>query len=174
MTDKSKSALTDSKDFVDLRISSFQRSSREEIKRRYGDLIDSLPIIIYIVEPRPPYSPIYVSKGIEMLGYTQEEWNNNSDLWVSIIHEDDREWVLKETAQAFGKQTETDYEYRLRARDGSVFWFHDKGHFVGDENGELISWEGFLLDITKRKKLEEQHKNLSAEKEEKKINPLVN
>ena len=155
MTDKSKSFTSDSEGDVILKNSSSHLISREQIKSRYGDLIDSLPIIIYIVEPHPPYSPIYVSKGIEMLGYTQEDWNTLPDLWVNSIHEDDRERVLKETRKAIGEQREADYEYRMRARDGSVYWFHDKGHFVRNDNGELVSWEGFLLDITERKNSEE-------------------
>ena len=89
-----------------------------------------------------------------MLGYTQEDWHNTSDLWVNIIHEDDRERVLSETGKAIGEGRDSDYEYRLYARDGSIIWFHDKGHFVRDENGEPISWEGFLLDITARKRSE--------------------
>lgn len=154
MTDKSKSGSADSEEGVNLKSSFSHRISRQEIQNRYGDLIDSLPIIIYIVQPRPPYSPIYVSKGIEMLGYTQEDWHNMPDLWVSIIHEDDRERVLSETGRAIREGRDSDYEYRIHARDGSVYWFHDKGHFVRDEHGEPISWEGFLLDITARKKSE--------------------
>lgn len=151
MTDKSKSGSADAEEGVNLKSSFSHRISREEIQNRYGDLIDSLPIIIYIVEPRPPYSPIYVSKGIEMLGYTQEDWHDTPDFWINAIHEDDRERVLSETGRAIKEQRDSDYEYRLYKRDGSIIWVHDKGHFVRDENGEPISWEGFLLDITARR-----------------------
>lgn len=163
MTDESKSVQADSEEIVNLKSSLSHRISREKIKERYGDLLDSLPIIIYIVEPRPPYSPIYVSKGIEMLGYTQEDWNNTPDLWLNIIHEDDREWVLEETGKAIRENRETDFDYRVYARDGSVYWFHDKGYFVRDEDGEPVSWEGFLLDITGRKKNEERQKKSETE-----------
>ncbi len=151
MTDTSKSLQMDSEKNVDLEKSVSRHNSRKHIQSRYNELIDSLPIIIYIVEPHPPYTPIYVSKGIEMLGYSQEEWHSQPDLWISIIHEDDREWVLHETGDAIRNGCETDFEYRMCARDGGVHWFYDKGRFVRDENGEPISWEGFLLDITKRK-----------------------
>lgn len=154
MTDKSKSGSADSEKGVNLKSSFSHRISRNEIQNRYGDLIDSLPIIIYIVEPSPPYSPIYISKGIEMLGYAQEDWHNTPDMWVSIIHEDDRERVLTDTGRAIREGRDSDYEYRIHARDGSVYWFHDKGHFVRDEKGEPVSWEGFLLDITARKRSE--------------------
>lgn len=154
MTDKSKSIKPDSEKSVNLKKSVSRRDSKKYIQSRYNELIDSLPIIIYIVEPHPPYSPIYISKGIEMLGYSPKDWNNIPDLWISIIHEDDRKWVLKATGDAIREQRETDFEYRMSARDGAVYWFHDKGHFVRGEDGELLSWEGFLLDITSRKTAE--------------------
>jgi len=162
MTENSRSASTESEESINSKKKFPHRISREHIKSRYGDLIDSLPLIVYIVEPHSPYFPIYISKGIEMLGYTQNDWHNTPNLWIDLIHEDDRERVLKETRKAFADQSETDYEYRMRSRDGSVYWFHDKGNFLRDENGEPISWEGFLLDITKRKSAETDEQNTNG------------
>lgn len=152
VTDKSKERLNLSSRFSD-------RISREHIQSRYEDLIDFLPIIIYIVEPHPPYAPIYVSKGIEMLGYTQEDWRTTPGLWLSRLYEDDRERVLRETRKAFAEKGETDYEYRFYARDDSIFWFQDKGRFVYDEDGKPFSREGFLLNITERKLFETDREN---------------
>lgn len=154
MTGKSQSVATESEESTNSKNNFSHRISREHIKSRYGDLIDSLPLIIYIVEPRSPYSPIYVSKGIEMLGYTQSDWHDTPNLWIDLIHEDDRRRVLDETRKAFADASETDYEYRMRARDGSIYWFHDKGNFFRDGDGEPISWEGFMIDITARKSAE--------------------
>lgn len=158
MTEKPRSVLTESKESLSSKTSFSQKISQEHIQSRYGGLMDLLPVIIYIVEPQPPYAPIYVSKGIEILGYTQEDWHNTPDLWINNIHEDDRERVLDETRKAFAEKSTTDYEYRFYARDGSVYWFHDKGRFVYDEDGKPMSWEGFLLDITERKQAEKTDK----------------
>ena len=155
MTFQSQSEESDSEYPTNYECNNQNSKSREQIKSRYGDLIDSLPIIIYIVEPQPPYAPIYVSKGIEMLGYTQDDWHDKTDLWISIIHEDDIERVLDLTREAIQNQTETDFEYRMYAKDRTIYWFHDKGHFKIGEDGELLSWDGFLLDITHRKSLEQ-------------------
>ncbi len=151
----------------DFRADLHSEDFREKIKNRYGDFIDTLPIIIYVVEPHPPYSPIYISRGIGMLGYTEDDWYQTKDLWISIIHEDDREAVLRETAKAISGGREFDYEYRIYARDGSILWFHDKGNFIRDPKGKLLTWEGFLLDITQRKNREQESvadKNLESQK----------
>lgn len=163
MFEKPQSDFTESKENINSQSSFSKRISQEHIQSRYGDLIDLLPIIIYIVEPHPPYAPVYVSKGIEMLGYTQEDWHNIPDMWINNLHEDDRERILEETRKAFSEKSATDYEYRFYKRDGSIIWFHDKGRFVYDEDGKPMSWEGFLLDITERK-LSENNGRKDAEK----------
>jgi len=125
--------------------------SRELNRRQLENLLDSLPIITYMVEPRPPYKPIYVSRNINILGYTQQDWYQTSGLWITLIHEDDRERILAETKTAIHTGGETDYEYRIHARDGTIYWFYDKGRFARDEQGNPVSWEGILLDISERK-----------------------
>ncbi len=128
--------------------------SRAEIK--YRNIVESLPAIIYLTELDPPYSPKYVSPNVEKLGYTLEEWFNLPDIWMQILHQEDRERVIRTVEVAMNQNLETDIEYRIVARDGTVFWVHDKGHFVFDEKGEKTGWQGVMLDISATKELEKQ------------------
>ncbi len=121
---------------------------------RYRTLIEAMPAIVYVAEPEPPYAPLYVSPDIESLGYSLEEWQHNTDLWMKLLHPQDREWVMRETAEAMAAGSETDYEYKVVTRDGSVRWLHDRGRFVRDEMGLATSWLGVMLDITERKSIE--------------------
>ncbi len=122
----------------------------------YRNLVESSPVIVYLAEPFPPYAPIYISPNINWLGYTTEEWFEKPDMWVSLIHEEDRTRVLRETEAAMNKGLDTDLEYRIIARDGAIHWLHDKGRFVSDDQGKRIGWQGVMLDITEKKELEEQ------------------
>ena len=128
--------------------------SRAEIK--YRNIVESLPAIIYLTELDPPYSPKYVSPNVEKLGYTLEEWFNLPDIWMQILHQEDRERVIRTVEVAMNQNLETDIEYSIVARDGTVFWVHDKGHFVFDEKGEKTGWQGVMLDISATKELEKQ------------------
>ncbi len=128
----------------------------QENEMIHRNFTESLPVMIYAAEPTPPYSPIYISPAFEALGYPLEEWRSRSDLWYSILHPDDREWVLRETQTAMKTDSGTDYEYRLRAHDGSFHWVHDRGCFVKDENGRLLYWQGVILDVTERRLAEER------------------
>ncbi|HVK98660.1 MAG TPA: MHYT domain-containing protein, partial [Dongiaceae bacterium] len=47
-------------------------------------------------------------------------------------------------------------EYRIRHRDGRVRWLLDTGSCVFDENGKPLWLDGFLMDITRRKEMEQE------------------
>lgn len=114
-------------------------------------ILESLPAIVYVAEPEPPYSPIYVSSFIESLGYSREEWFRRDDLWVKLIVPEDRDWVLRETARARAEGLENDYEYRVATRSGEVRWLLDRGRFVPNEDGAPLYWQGIIFDVTGRR-----------------------
>ena len=121
----------------------------------HRNFTESLPVMIYAVEPHPPYLPIYISPAFESFGYPLEEWRQ-TDLWLKILHPDDRERVLAETQTAMIEGIGTDCEYRLRAGDGTLRRVHDCGCFVRDESGRPLYWQGVILDITERRQTEER------------------
>ncbi|MDQ3258342.1 MAG: DUF4394 domain-containing protein [Acidobacteriota bacterium] len=127
-----------------------------ESEAKYRSLIESLPLIVYVAAPHPPYSPIYISQSVEILGYSLDEWFSRADLWVSLLHPEDREWVLRDTEAVMAARRENDYEYRIVGRDGGVRWVCDRGRFVVDETGEPFCWQGVIIDITERKRAEER------------------
>src|SRR5689334_21028674 len=67
---------------------------------RFRSLVDTLPVVVYAVQVEPPYAPIYVSHHIESLGYSEEEWVTTPDLWLRLIHDDDRQRIMDETEKA--------------------------------------------------------------------------
>jgi PAS domain S-box-containing protein len=137
-----------------------ERKLREEALRKaeaqYRNLVESSPAIVYLAEPVPPFSPIYISPNVASFGYTIEEWFSRPDMWISLIHEEDREHVLRITEDAMQQGLDTDLEYRVISRDGTIRWLHDKGRFILDDQGKRVSWQGVMLDITETKRLEEQ------------------
>ncbi len=122
---------------------------------KYRSLVDSLPAIVYVVEPEPPYKSIYISPNIESLGFTAENWTTIPDFWNSVIHEDEREAIKAQNIEALTSRTAKELEYRITAADGSIHWILDRGCFVNDEAGEALYWQGVMLDITDTKTSEE-------------------
>lgn len=123
---------------------------------KYRSFIENLPVLFYAVAPDPPYSPIYVSPAFAMFGYPLEEWLTNPDIWVNIIHEDDRERIFAETVDSTRTGEYVQYEYRTIGADGTVRWVRDRGCLIRDTTGKVIHRQGIIADITLNKLAEEE------------------
>ena len=123
---------------------------------RYRDFIEKLPVLLYAVKPTPPYRPIYVSPAFEMFGYPLDEWLNDPDFWVRVIHEDDRKRVFEETVDSTNTGKNAQYEYRVIAADGTVHWVRDRGCMIRDADGNITHRQGVIVDITLSKLAEQE------------------
>ncbi len=122
----------------------------------YRQLVEQLPLVTYIDALDDVSSNLYTSPQVEeLLGYPVEEWLSNRELFVELLHPDDRERVLDEIHRANEDGVSRASEYRLIARDGRVVWLRDESVTVRDEHGAALYAQGFLLDITERKAVEE-------------------
>ncbi|HET6172694.1 MAG TPA: PAS domain S-box protein [Gaiellales bacterium] len=121
----------------------------------FRHLVEGLPLIVYIDAPDPVSPSLYVSpQTTGVLGYTPEDWASSPDFFVRILHPDDRERVVAETAHMIASGERLQSEYRLLRRDGSVVWVRDEGVLVRDEAGEPMCMQGYMLDITERRQRE--------------------
>ncbi len=61
----------------------------------FQELVERLPLVVYVDKLDEKSSPLYVSPQIaQLMGYSQEEWLADPDLFTKSIHPDDREQVL--------------------------------------------------------------------------------
>ena len=128
----------------------------QEAEARYRTLVEQLPLVTYIDAIDALSSNIYTSPQIEsLLGYTVEEWTGDPELFVKVLHPDDRDRVMREVAEANASGDRFASEYRLVARDGRIVWFRDESLAVHDQHGLPLYDQGYLLDITERKATEE-------------------
>ena len=128
-----------------------------EIERRYRTLVEQLPLVVYVDALDEASSNIFTSEQIEpLLGYTIEEWRDNPDLFVQTLHPDDRDRVLAAHAQTHRTHEPLSLEYRLVARDGGVVFVRDEGVIVLDEQRGPLYLQGYLLDVTAERELQEQ------------------
>jgi PAS domain S-box-containing protein len=143
------------------------RHSRREAESRYQQLVEQLPIIVYVNPPNQLRSTTYVSPQIQtILGYRPDEWLSDPEFWQKKIHPEDREAVIKNIEQSDLTSKPFDMEYRMLAHDGHVVWFHDQTILIRDEKHRPIYWQGLKIDITKRKQAEDEIRKLNAELEQ--------
>lgn len=128
-----------------------------ETERKYRTLVENLPAVVYMVAPDDDRRTLWVSPQVERtLGYSREEWLEQPDIWMELLHPDDREPTLaahdlhNETGEPWSR------EYRLIASDGRAVWFRDVATLVRDQDGNPTSWQGLQIDITELKRVEEE------------------
>ncbi|HUQ22864.1 MAG TPA: PAS domain S-box protein [Gaiellaceae bacterium] len=120
----------------------------------FQGLLERLPLVVYVDQLDEKSTALYVSPQIaQLVGYSQDEWLANPDLFVDSLHPDDRERVLREIAQRNETGGTTTYlDYRLVARDGRVVWIRDEELVVVDADGQPATAHGYLQDVTARRR----------------------
>jgi diguanylate cyclase (GGDEF)-like protein/PAS domain S-box-containing protein len=129
-----------------------------QTESRYRTLVERMPAVVYIQEIGSPNGAMYMSPQIETLtGYAPEECKDPDVRWA-MVHPDDRQWLQSRDGQS-GKPGEVvTTEYRVLHRDGRVVWVRNESVLVEDEESGSRYWQGFMLDITERKCVEEELK----------------
>src|SRR5215213_7803259 len=125
---------------------------------QYRSFIENLPVLFYAVKPDPPYAPIYVSPAFAEFGYPLDAWTTEADIWLKVIHKDDRPWVFDETVDSTRTGKIVQYEYRVIAADGTARWVRDRGCLIRDQYGKVTHRQGVIADITVSRLAEEEIK----------------
>jgi PAS domain S-box-containing protein len=144
----------------------------EEMDARWRAMLEEIPGVVYRYDAQghPGDSRLGTSPWIspaveEFFGHTRDEWISNPDIWIDMLHPDDREWVVRESERTDATGEPFDAEYRFVARDGTVRWVHDRAVPIGWDGTEVPRWWlGLMMDVTERRAL--QQRIVEAQEEE--------
>jgi len=74
------------------------------------------------------------------------------DLGREVYADPNVRTVFKHLIEKYGSVK--DFEYEVRRRDGAKIWISENAHVVRNPDGEILSYEGTIEDITARKRAE--------------------
>ena len=72
--------------------------------------------------------------------------------FADLIHPEDREYVWESIQQALSESRQFILEYRITTLGGEEKWVWERGRAVTGPSGEIDALEGFITDITERKR----------------------
>jgi len=125
-------------------------------EERYRKLIEQIRAVTYLDRLDKYSSSFYMSPQIEQLvGYPPEEWLNDKELWIKLLHPEDRDFVVTENERTNKTGENFNIEYRMVAKDGHIVWVHDEAVLTYDGSGKPYAWHGIMYDITAKKQSEE-------------------
>jgi len=125
-------------------------------------ILDSINELIYSTEQIVPDSPealvTFVSSRSENgIGIQPDEFIQDTNLWFSLVHPDDRSKLLDQTSKIFESRQSGLRIYRvLNRQTGNYLWVEDLVIPRVDEKGRVIATFGVIRDITERKISEEK------------------
>jgi len=93
-----------------------------------------------------------------IFGYASREEVLQQAAWDFYVKPEDRQAAL---AKLLERQTLTNYELCLKRKDGSLVWVLESENLIEGPDGRLSIIEGTTIDITERKRAEEQVKHLA-------------
>jgi PAS domain S-box-containing protein len=105
-----------------------------------GALLNANPALARIMGYETPQDLISGISGIGDIAETVYVHAAARDEYQSLMQ---RDGVVRE------------FEYQVRARDGSILWLSDSATVVRNEAGEVIRYEGTVRDITDQKRAED-------------------
>ncbi len=128
-----------------------------EVEMRFRALVEQLPAVTHISGLDRSASTLYISPQVEqMLGYGPNEWLADPDLWVKLLHEDDRDAAVVRNEEFIRTGEPFLMEYRMRARDGRVVWIRDESVMIRDATGRPVEMQGIMLDVTDARRAKEE------------------
>jgi sigma-B regulation protein RsbU (phosphoserine phosphatase) len=118
-------------------------------------IVDRSPVILFRRPAGKDSHLEYISENLLQFGYSPAEFISGERSYKDIVHPDDQEKVKKEIEEyANSDVAEYTQFYRCLTKSGDVRWVEDQTTVVRNDAGEKTHNQGILIDITKRKLVE--------------------
>ncbi len=136
----------------------------QESEAKYSTLFHNVPIGVYISSPEGKFVDVNDAM-IEIFGYDNKQQILSIDIEKQMfISDEDRIRFLQQLKE---KGYIQNFEIQYRKKDGEVIACLESSYAIKDKNDNILSFQGTVIDVTKRKKLEEQLKEYSSKLEQK-------
>ncbi len=128
----------------------------EESEQRFRMMADSVPVLIWLKDESGAYS--YFNR--TYLDYSGRRLDEEIQAdFVADIHPDDVEnWRQDDAVVPTPEHPGGSLEYRLRGASGQYSWFLEVWRARFDSDGRFLGEIGVLVDITDRKRMEEEQR----------------
>jgi PAS domain S-box-containing protein len=135
-------------------------ASVQEARERFGHLVEGLDAIVWEADPVTLRFTFVSQRAEAILGYPVDRWLDEPNFWSQIIAPEDRAASLDRFARGIREQFDFRFECRAVAADGRIVWLENVVHTGPPLDMPVPGLHGFMLDISARKRLEEEHRRL--------------
>jgi PAS domain S-box-containing protein len=134
-------------------------TDRKRAEEKYRTLVSNVQEGVFISTPQGRFLD-FNDALMRILGYEDRHELLSADIPAMFVNIADRE-RLKKLLQDHGAVA--DFEYEIRRKDGEVRSMMESSIAVRDSAGNLAALQGFMLDITDRKRAEQEIRRRNRE-----------
>ncbi len=133
--------------------------SRDE----YISLVENIPGVTFRCLFDDDWTMTFISEQlIDLCGYHPDQLIGNQELaFGDLILPEYSDYVESEVLQAIKAKQDWSIEYMIKSRIDNEVWVYEKGRAIFDDDGEVLHLEGFILDISDRKRAQQEMTRLS-------------
>ena len=126
-------------------------------ERRYRRITEAITDYMFTVRLADghPVETYHGPNCVAVTGYTSEEFSSDPFLWIRMVPEEDRELVRAQATELLAGHEPRSIEHRITRKDGQLRWVSNSLVPNYDVEGNLLSYDGLIRDITNRKIAEE-------------------
>ena len=132
----------------------------EQQKQRMNDLVEYIPGVVWETWGQPnskKQTMNYVSYHVEeMLGYSVNEWLDEPNFWLTIVHPEDKEKAVATALKTFESGKEGANRFRWIKKDGKAIWVETRSTAIYDNKGKPVGMRGVTMNIEERVALEKR------------------
>lgn len=127
-----------------------------EMQKTLTTVINHSPAVVFLWRNEKYWPAVFVSENVVQFGYTVDDFISQKVLYGKIIHPDDLEKVEEELDRQIRKgEVSFNSEYRIFTKAGDLHWVNERTFIQREKEGNVTGFQGIVLDITARKKVEE-------------------
>jgi PAS domain S-box-containing protein len=136
----------------------------QESEKHYKFLLESITDYRYCVkvEQGKPARTVHSPGCVSITGYSSAEYDADPELWLRIVHPEDREAVKEQIREIETGMIPEPLEHRIIHKNGELRWVRHTVVPCRDHSGKLESYDGLIANITQRKKAEQDLINSEA------------
>ena len=126
-----------------------------ESEEKYRTLVENVPLVVYrlLGDGRTVFINQFIQ---DLMGVSHRQVLENTDFWKQRVMEDDRARIWPLMDRCLQEGLEFNGEYRIQHAGGRMLYVMDHAQPILDEEGNVESVDGFMLNVTDRHSLEQQ------------------
>lgn len=138
------------------------KEARPQADQKYCSMFDMAVVGVFQIAPDGRYQACNPALA-RIYGYESEAklLASLTNIWHQLYVDPQRRYEFIE--QLYSCDSVSGFESQVYRQDGSIIWISEDIRPVNDENGKLLYYEGFVVDITRQKIAEESARRLETE-----------